>query len=106
MGFNGISVALLALSNPIGTIFSAIFISYIQVGGEAMQPEFQTHIIDIIIAVIIYLSAFSLLMRNVITRIGKRKKAQPETAAEPVTQTQEENALPSDNTENESEVNK
>lgn len=106
MGFNGISVALLALSNPIGTIFSAIFISYIQVGGEAMQPEFQTHIIDIIIAVIIYLSAFSLLMRNVITRIEKRKKAQPETAAEPVTQTQEENALPSDNTENESEVNK
>ena len=71
-----------------------------------MQPEFQTHIIDIIIAVIIYLSAFSLLMRNVITRIGKRKKAQPEAAAEPVTQTQEENALPSDNTENESEVNK
>ena len=37
MGFNGIPVALLASSNPIGTIFSALFISYIQVGGAAMQ---------------------------------------------------------------------
>ncbi len=32
MGFNGISVALLASSNPIGTIFSALFISHITVG--------------------------------------------------------------------------
>ena len=29
MGFNGISVALLASSNPIGTVFSALFISHI-----------------------------------------------------------------------------
>ena len=36
MGFNGIPVALLASSNPIGTIFSALFISYIQVGGAAI----------------------------------------------------------------------
>lgn len=31
MGFNGIPVALLAYSNPIGVIFSSLFISYIQV---------------------------------------------------------------------------
>ena len=39
MGFNGIPTALLASSHPLGTIFSAIFISYIQVGGDAMRPS-------------------------------------------------------------------
>ena len=71
MGFNGISVALLATSNPIGTIFSALFISYIQVGGEALQPTYAKEVIDIIIAVIIYLSAFALLTKTIISkRIG------------------------------------
>jgi simple sugar transport system permease protein len=32
-GFNGIPVALLGLSNPIGIIFAGIFISYITQGG-------------------------------------------------------------------------
>ena len=36
-GFNGIPVALLGLSNPIGIIFSAIFISYITLGGNYLQ---------------------------------------------------------------------
>ena len=75
MGFNGIPVALLASSNPLGTIFSAMFISYIQVGGDARQPQFAKEIIDIIIAVIIYLSAFSLLIREIITRVGAKKHA-------------------------------
>ena len=68
MGFNGIPVAMLAASHPIGTIFSALFISYIQVGGDSMQPEFAREMIDIIIASIIYLSAFSLLIRELIGR--------------------------------------
>jgi len=70
-GFNGIPTALLASSHPLGTVFSAIFISYIQVGGDAMQPEFVKEIIDIIIAAIIYLAAFALLMRSLITRLFK-----------------------------------
>ena len=73
MGFNGIPVALLASSSPVGTIFTAIFISYIQVGGEAMQPDFASENITIIISVIIYLSAFSLLMRSFISKLLKRK---------------------------------
>lgn len=80
MGFNGIPVALLASSNPIGTVFSALFISYIQVGGDALQPEFAKEIIDIIIAAIIYLSAFSLLMREIITRVMSRKRLKLEEA--------------------------
>lgn len=69
MGFNGIPVALLATSHPIGIIFSSLFVSYIQVGGEAMQPEFAKEIIDIIIAVIIYLSAFALLLKGFIKKL-------------------------------------
>ena len=74
MGFNGIPVALLAGSNPVGTIFSALFISYIQVGGDALQPEYAKEIIDIIIAAIIYLSAFALLMRSWIGKLAIRKQ--------------------------------
>ncbi len=75
MGFNGIPVALLATSNPIGVIFSALFISYIQVGGEAMQPEFAKEIIDIIISVIIYLAAFALILKGLVRRIIKNREA-------------------------------
>ncbi len=77
MGFNGIPVALLASSHPLGTIFGALFVSYIQVGGEAMQPEFVKEIVDIIIAIIIYLAAFSLLTKEIIAKIvkGKRRNA-------------------------------
>ena len=76
MGFNGIPVALLASSNPIGTIFSALFISYIQVGGDALQPEYSREIIDIIIATIIYLSAFALLMRGWIGKLFIRNQTE------------------------------
>ena len=78
-GFNGIPVALLATSNPIGTIFSAFFVSYIQVGGDAMQPDFVKEIIDIIVSVIIYLAAFALLTRELLARSKRHKQ---EVAAE------------------------
>ncbi|HWQ59150.1 MAG TPA: ABC transporter permease [Clostridia bacterium] len=90
MGYNGIPVALLATSHPLGTIFSALFISYIQVGGEAMQPVFVTEIIDIIVAVIIYLAAFALLMRGIIGRFikadGGNVNAEPEQGAPGIAQ--------------------
>lgn len=82
MGFNGIPVALLANSNPIGTIFSALFISYIQTGGSAMQPTFSAETINIVISVIIYLSAFALLMRGVITRLLTRRSEKPKGGAD------------------------
>ena len=83
MGFNGIPVALLATSNPLGIIFSALFISYIQVGGEAMQPEYAKEIIDIIISVIIYLSAFSLLLKGIIRKqLNKLARVEAKAASE------------------------
>ena len=74
MGFNGIPAALLASSNPLGTIFSSLFISYLQVGGASMQPNFSTESTDIIISVIIYLAAFSLLMRQGIMKLLSKRK--------------------------------
>jgi len=74
-GFNGIPVALLGLSNPIGIIFSAIFISYITQGGNYLQTlDFVPEVIDIIIACIIYFSAFSLIFRKVLPRLIRYRK--------------------------------
>ena len=90
-GFNGIPVALLATSNPIGTIFSAFFVSYIQVGGDAMQPDFVKEIIDIIVSVIIYLAAFALLTRELLTRGKQRRQdAALEAAAAPAPEAKDE----------------
>lgn len=74
MGFDGIPVALLAGSEPLGTILSALFISYIRVGGQAMQPEFATEYVDVILGTIIYFSAFSLIFQNRLAE-HRRKKA-------------------------------
>ncbi|MGP1413868.1 MAG: ABC transporter permease [Bacillales bacterium] len=65
-GFNGIPVALLANSNPIGCIVTAFFISYLQVASDYMQPHFAKENIDLVIAIIIYLSAFALIIANLI----------------------------------------
>lgn len=65
IGFNGISAALLACSNPIGTIFSSLFISYITVGGTKLSTQYYTkEIADVITALIIYLCAFSMLFKS------------------------------------------
>lgn len=74
-GFNGIPVALLGMNNPIGIIFSGLLIAYLNVGGFNMQLyAFAPQVIEIIIAIIIYFSAFSLLMKGFIETIFKKKK--------------------------------
>lgn len=76
-GFNGIPVALLAMNHPVGILFSGMFIAYLKVGGEQMQLyNFVPEVIDIIIAVIIYFSAFSLVFKGYVNQKlkGGRKK--------------------------------
>lgn len=72
-GFNGIPVALLANSNPIGCIFTAVLISYLQVCSDYMQPAFAKETVDLAISLIIYLSAFSLFFLQLFRKIGKPK---------------------------------
>jgi len=80
-GFNGIAVALLGNSHPIGIIFSAVFISHIQRGGTIVSSlyGYKPEIIDVVIAVIIYFSAFAMLMNaNVAKMIKKRRLVREE----------------------------
>jgi simple sugar transport system permease protein len=76
-GFNGIAVALLGLNNPIGIVFSGLLIAHLHVGGFNMQLyNFVPQIIEIIIAVIIYFSAFALLVRGFVGSVIKRKRGE------------------------------
>ncbi|HOB34266.1 MAG TPA: ABC transporter permease [Bacillota bacterium] len=68
-GFTGIPVALLGLSHPIGILFAGLFIGYLTVGGDYLQLyDFAPEIIDVILAAIIYFSAFALIIRTFIQR--------------------------------------
>lgn len=74
-GFNGIPVALLGLSNPFGIFLSGIFIAHITIGGFYLQRyNFYPQVIEIIIACIIYFSAFSLVFKNLITGFADRRR--------------------------------
>lgn len=74
-GFTGISVALLGLSHPIGVLFAGIFIAYLTAGGFYLQLyEFSTEIIDIIVAVIIYFSAFALIVKSFMAKFRQHRQ--------------------------------
>lgn len=74
-GFDGIPIALLANSNPIGVIFSAIFVSYIKVSDVALQSiGYPSEMVGIVISVILYFSAFSLIIGEYLVKIVKRRK--------------------------------
>lgn len=74
-GFNGIAVALLGMSHPIGILFSGIFIAYMNYGGFVMQLDgFVPQIVDIIIACIIYFAAFSMMVRFFLQRRALHRK--------------------------------
>lgn len=76
IGFNGIPVALLAMSNPLGVVFAAVFVAHISVGGAYLPTKyFQPEIADLIVAVIIYLCAFVALFKGVVAGVLGRKKA-------------------------------
>lgn len=73
IGFNGIPVALLAVNNPIGVIFSGTFMAMLNIIGTQLTKftAYNEYITDVIIAVIVYLSAFSLVIRSLIA--GRKK---------------------------------
>lgn len=78
-GFNGISVALLGVSNPIGILFAGLFIAHITVGGYNLQLlSFVPEVIDMIVAAIIYCGAFSLVFKTIILKLFFDKKDKKE----------------------------
>ncbi len=90
-GFNGIPVALLAGNNPLGVIFSSVFLRYIDKGGYnlAGYTAYNEYVSDLIIAVIIYFAGFSKLLRELLSR---RKKAKAVVAEESVIKQEKEEA--------------
>jgi len=78
-GFNGIPVALLALNNPIGVIFSGIFMAMLSTVGMQLTnlTAYNEYITDVIIGVIVYLSAFALFIRTWISTRKKEAVAKP-----------------------------
>ena len=88
VGFNGIPVALLAINTPIGVIFAGIFMAMLDIVGMQLTnlTAYNEYITDVIISVIVYLSAFSLVIRMMLVNIRKRremKKATVTTAPVP-----------------------
>lgn len=74
-GFTGISVALLGSSQPFGVLAAGLFIAFLYAGGYYLQLfNFSTEIIDIIIAIIIYFSAFALIIKQIIFRLNMNKE--------------------------------
>ena len=82
-GFNGIPVALLALNNPIGVIFSGIFMAMLNIVGLQLTnlTAYNEYITDVIIAAIVYLSAFSLVIRMLISGRKRPRKEGKKTKA-------------------------
>ena len=82
-GFNGIPVALLAVNNPVAVIFTGCFMSMLDISGLQLTnlTAYNEYITDVIIATIVYLSAFSLVIRMFIS--GRRKRKGKAAAAAP-----------------------
>ena len=93
-GFNGIPVALLASCSPIGCIFSGMFMAYLNISGNQLSTftAYNEYIADVIVAVIVYLSAFTLFFKGLMD--GRRKAApihhQPGAAPPPAEPAREE----------------
>ncbi|MBR1990203.1 MAG: ABC transporter permease [Firmicutes bacterium] len=73
-GFNGIPVALLAANNPVAVVFSGLFMSMLNICGTQLKSltAYNEYIADIIIAVIVYLSAFSMFIKQLLN--GRKQK--------------------------------
>lgn len=82
-GFNGIPVALLASNNPIGVIFTAIFMSMLNIVGQQLTSltAYNEYITDVIIATIVYLSAFSLVIKMMLSSRKKQKNSGAQNAS-------------------------
>ncbi|PEJ60191.1 MULTISPECIES: ABC transporter permease [unclassified Bacillus (in: firmicutes)] len=85
-GFDGIAVALLGMNTPIGVFFSAIFfgILYSGKGFMSAMTSIPPDIADVIIAIIIYFSATSILIKKVIDRVTKSRKYKDSNVGEKV----------------------
>ena len=75
MGFNGIAAAFLGGLNPIGTIFSSLFIQHITDGGSFLDMRvYSAEISDFISSLIIYLCSFVLFFKTTLNKTLDRRE--------------------------------
>lgn len=91
-GFNGIPVALLASNNPLGVIFSSVFLRFIDKGGYNLAgfTAYNEYVSDLIIAVIIYFAGFSKLIHGLLAK-RKAKAVAAEAPADKIEKKEEDN---------------
>ncbi len=77
-GFDGIAVALLGLVSPIGVFLSSFLFGFLKNGGAFMESSTKVpkEIVSIFVASIIYFSAISLIIKNIILKILKSKRGE------------------------------
>lgn len=73
-GFNGLSVALIAGSSPIGCLFAGLLFGGLLYGGQSVQQEVgaPTEIINIMIGTIVFFVALTKVVPVLADKLGKR----------------------------------
>ena len=90
-GFNGIASAFLANCNPVGVIFSSLFIRFLNMGGDYLvKVGFNRYVADIVVAVIIYMAGFTRIIREWLNGRLNRKKPEKDIRDTLVTSSKEE----------------
>jgi simple sugar transport system permease protein len=79
-GFDGIAVALLGLNSPFGVVLSALLFGVLRTGGEYLNAmtSIPKELVDIIVGLIIYFAAATLLIQFMLTKLIKKMKKNDE----------------------------
>ena len=78
IGWDGMAVALLGLSNPFGILFSSLVFAILRIGGISMPllAKIPTEVVSIVVAFIIFFVGANYLMQVIVDKFpsfGKRK---------------------------------
>ncbi|MCR4782218.1 MAG: ABC transporter permease [Lachnospiraceae bacterium] len=82
-GFDGITVALIAGSNPIGCIFSGLFYGAMKYGGNKLTlVNAPKEVVNIIMGTIIFFIAIALLFKRIMVSVSEKKNSDVKSAKE------------------------
>lgn len=74
-GFQGITVALIGSSSPIGCIFAGLFYGAMKYGGSKLSlVNAPAEIVDIIMGCVIFFIAVSHVLKNMLQKMGQKKE--------------------------------
>ena len=80
VGFNGLSVAFIAFSSPIGCVLAGLLFGGLLYGGAGLQSKIgaPTEIINIIIGIIVFFCALSYLIPQFVERLDSSRRSKKE----------------------------